>query len=87
MEFDMKPCNFTFDDSPEFPGFAYGTTWNGFDNVAVTLETHQDIIVWLEETDSDEDTLTDFRAMKPEQHENGMMLVSYAMGYATQIAA
>lgn len=32
----MRSCKFVFDDGPAFDGFAYGSTWNGFDNVAVT---------------------------------------------------
>jgi hypothetical protein len=35
----MTPCRFVFDDSPAFDGFAHGSTWNGFDNVAVTPDT------------------------------------------------
>ena len=36
----MKPCKFRF-DYPEtiYHGFAHGSRWNGFDNVAVTKET------------------------------------------------
>lgn len=32
----MRPCKFAFDDGRAFDGFAHGSTWNGFDNVAVT---------------------------------------------------
>jgi hypothetical protein len=39
----MEPCRFTFDDETAFDGFAYGSTWNGFDNVAVTAETFAEI--------------------------------------------
>ena len=36
----MKPVLFMFDDpSVLYEGFAHGSTWNGFDNVAVTAET------------------------------------------------
>ena len=35
----MDQCRFTFSSGgPIWEGFADGTTWNGFDNVAVTVE-------------------------------------------------
>ena len=40
----MKPCKFTFDDEKVYDGFAHGSTWNGFDNVAVTKETLDKIV-------------------------------------------
>jgi hypothetical protein len=43
----MKPCKFTFDDTPAFDGFAYGSTWNGFDNVAVTPEVRDQIVAYF----------------------------------------
>ncbi len=44
-----KACKFTFDDTPAFDGFAYGSTWNGFDNVAVTPETREQIVAYFKE--------------------------------------
>jgi hypothetical protein len=82
MESQMKPCKFTFDDSPIYDGFAHGSTWNGFDNVAVTKETLEKIIAdgetqgWL-----DADSVDGFRSIDP--MENG--LISLGWGYATQI--
>jgi len=42
---NLRTVTFVFDmyeDHP-FQGFAIGTTWNGFDNVAVTLETAREM--------------------------------------------
>jgi hypothetical protein len=36
---------FTFDDGVVYDGFAHGSTWNSFDNVAVTRETLDKIIL------------------------------------------
>lgn len=44
---NLRPCKFTFDNTPPFSGFALGTTWNGFDNVAVTLATAHEIDRWF----------------------------------------
>lgn len=77
----MTPCTFTFDESPSFQGFAHGSTWNGFDNVAVTRETHATVLAWLESDGCDAETLADMHAI--EAMENG--LISYGWGYATQI--
>jgi hypothetical protein len=41
----MKACKFTFDDTPAFDGFAHGSKWNGFDNVAVVTPEVRDQIV------------------------------------------
>jgi hypothetical protein len=78
----MKPCKFTFDDTPAYDGFAHGSTWNGFDNVAVTKETLEKIIAdgvaqgWL-----DTETVDAFRGIEP--MENG--LISLGWGYVTKI--
>jgi hypothetical protein len=73
---DMKPCKFTFDDETVYDGFAHGSTWNGFDNVAVTKETLDRIIA-----DTDEQSAEQFREIEP--MENG--LYSLGWGFTTQI--
>lgn len=40
----LEPCRFTFDDDTVFEGFAHGSTWNGFGNVAVTAAVRDEII-------------------------------------------
>jgi hypothetical protein len=47
MERAMKPCKFTFDGTPEFDGFALGSTWNGFDNVSVTPAVREQIAAYF----------------------------------------
>jgi hypothetical protein len=47
VERQMKPCKFTFDDTPAFDGFAHGSTWNGFDNVAVTPAVRDQIVAYF----------------------------------------
>ena len=78
----MPACKFTFDDSPVFEGFAHGSTWNGFDNVAVTRETLESIALWFEARDFDSDSCAAFREIEP-MEENG--LYSLGWGFATQI--
>jgi hypothetical protein len=80
-EIRMKPCKFTFDDEKVFDGFAHGSTWNGFDNVAVTKETLEEIIKWAESQGSEAEEIEDYRSIEP--MENG--LISLGGGYATQI--
>jgi hypothetical protein len=77
----MPPCRFSFDDGPTFPGFSHGSTWNGFDNVAVTPETHAEVLAWLEREGGDADEIEGFRAMVPD----ASGLISYGGGYATRI--
>lgn len=85
----MQPCKFTFDETPAFDGFAHGSKWNGFDNVAVTCEVRDQIAAYFEEHD-DPDTAADLRElpcglgddMHPETSEP---LVSLGWGYVTQI--
>jgi hypothetical protein len=80
----FKPVRWTFDDGPEFDGFANGTTWNGFDNIWVTPEMHDRVMDWLSvDGNSDEETLSMFAEMIPGP--DG--LISYAYGFATQVAA
>jgi len=76
----MKPCRFTFDDTPAFDGFAHGSKWNGFDNVAVTKETLADIVQYFWVT-GDNETAEQLMEITPT--ENGM--ISLGWGYATQI--
>ena len=80
----MTPCKFTFDDSPEFDGFAYGTTWNGFDNVAITVETAKEIDTYFE----GQAMIYGFEYDDPPiasatPDENGLICLAY--GFATQI--
>jgi hypothetical protein len=76
----MTPCFFVFDDSPPFAGFAYGSRWNGFDNVAVTPAVLRDIVAWFEAGYPD-DGNDDLLAIEPDE----AGLISLAFGYATQI--
>ena len=78
----MPVCQFTFDDSPVFDGFAHGSKWNGFDNVAVSKETLELIIDWFKSQGFGDDTVESFRELEPMQ-ENG--LYSLGWGFATQI--
>jgi hypothetical protein len=57
----MQPCKFTFDDTPAFDGFAYGSKWNGFDNVAVTPEELKKIIAYFKDS---EETVEDLESIK-----------------------
>ena len=79
----MMAVSFTFDDTPVFPGFADGTTWNGFDNVWVTLATAHEIDRWfaatcaLEGLAYEDESIAD---MEPDSR--GLICLAY--GYATQ---
>jgi hypothetical protein len=75
MESKMKACKFTFDDEKVWSGFACGTTWNGFDNVAVTKEIAAEIDRYFEGQDC--------AISEIEPDKNG--LISLANGFATQI--
>lgn len=77
----MKPCKFTFDDETVYDGFAHGSTWNGFDNVAVTLETLTKICHDAIAASGDESGADEFRGIKPMK--NG--LYSLGWGFTTQI--
>jgi hypothetical protein len=76
----MKPCKFTFDDTPAFAGFSHGSKWNGFDNVAVTPEVLRDIADYFEH-EGDPDTARDLLAIAP--MEDGR--ISLGWGYTTTI--
>ena len=79
----MPVCRFTFDDGPVFDGFAHGSTWNGFDNVAVTRDTLDAIIAWFDANSLGPDDNGDaFRALEV-MKENG--LYSLGWGFATRI--
>jgi hypothetical protein len=75
----MKPCKFTFDDTPAFDGFSHESKWNGFDNVAVTQETRETIACYFARFDYE--TADYIREIKP--MENG--LISFGWGFATTI--
>ena len=86
----MKACKFTWDDETVFTGFADGTRWNGFDNVAVTPEVRDEIAAYFEDAAKDRrafgaadalETAEDLRAMEPGP--DG--LISLAGGFATSI--
>jgi hypothetical protein len=77
----MTPCKFTFDDDKVFDGFSHGSTWNGFDNIAVTKETLEQIIAWSEANGCDADDVDAYRSIQPMK--NG--LYSLGWGYATTI--
>ncbi len=87
MQTTMRPCRFTFDDSPVFEGYAHGSTWNGFDNVAVTPAVRQEIVAYFSRNfpvDPDiEEGNRDMLAIEPMA--NG--LISLGWGYATQIVS
>ena len=76
----MTPCKFTFDDTPEFEGFAHGSTWNGFDNVYVAPEVREQIAAYFQSI-NDPDGAADIRSI--DTMDNGM--ISLGWGYATQI--
>lgn len=76
----LSPCRFTFDGQRTFDGFAYGTTWNGFDNVAVTPAVLGEIVGYFAAPDNAEGN-ADLLAILPD--ENG--LIDLSNGYATQI--
>jgi hypothetical protein len=73
----MKPCKFTFDDEKQYDGFAHGSSWNGFDNVAVTKATLDQIIADCR----DPDTADSFREIEP----TADGLYSLGWGFATQV--
>jgi hypothetical protein len=85
----MKPCRFTFDETPAFDGFAHGSKWNGFDNVAVTRAQLETIMRYFTDT-GDLDTVADMMAITPmDGNAIGMPdihgLISLGWGYTTSI--
>jgi hypothetical protein len=80
----MTPCKFTFDDEKTYEGFSHGSTWNGFNNVAVTKDVLEKIIADMkgdETSGMNDETEESFRAIQP--MENG--LYSLGWGFATSI--
>lgn len=75
----LTPCRFVFLDSPIFAGYAYGSTWNGFDNVAVTPAVRDQIVAYFSATQPQED----LDSFDIEPDEDG--LISLRDGYATEI--
>lgn len=74
----LTPCKFTFDgEGPEWDGFAHGSRWNGFDNVAVTKETLDEIKMHFREEGTE-----DFDEIEP--LDNG--LYSLGWGFTTVIS-
>jgi hypothetical protein len=76
----MKPCKFTSDFTPTFDGFAHGSKWNGFDNVAVTPEELNKIVAYFKSV-GDLETADDLDHI--EMMEND--LISLGWGYTTRI--
>ena len=76
----LPPCKFSFEDTSVFDGYALGSEWNGFHNVAVASAKARQIADHFRSI-GDADTADDIEAIPPD--ENG--LVSFAGGYATQI--
>jgi hypothetical protein len=76
----LTPCKFTFDDTPAFNGFAHGSKWNGFDNIAVTREVLRDIVDYFE-NQNDYETARDLSRIDP--MDNG--LFSLGWGCTTTI--
>jgi hypothetical protein len=83
----MEKCKFTFDESPVFDGFAHGSHWNGFDNVAVTGAERARIAAWMESASHDpvaaREEVADLLAIDPIDPLSG--LYSLGWGYATSI--
>jgi hypothetical protein len=86
MEGDMvlKPCKFTFDDTPSFDGFDLGSTWNGFDNVSVTPTERERIAAYFKNLygdDYQEAVGDDLESIEVGQ--DGLVCLGW--GFATQI--
>ena len=76
----MKPCKFTFDETPVFDGYSHDSQWNGFDNVAVTQPQLEKIVAYFIGT-RDYNTADDL--MTIDRMGNG--LISLGWGYCTRI--
>jgi hypothetical protein len=81
---ELLRCRFRF-DWPEktYPGFAHGSTWNGFDNVAVTRGTLDEIVADLAADGANDETLDQFRERGLAPLPSG--LYSLGWGFATLI--
>jgi len=78
----MRPCKFSFDQEDlVYDGFAHGSTWNGFDNVAVTREVLDKIIADMCGPFNGDETRELFQAIEP--MDNG--LYSLGWGFTTTI--
>jgi hypothetical protein len=77
----MPACRFTFDDTPAFDGFDHGSTWNGFDNVAVSPEVRDQIVRYFR-THDDRDTAQEIALIEP-MKDTG--LISLGWGFTTHI--
>jgi hypothetical protein len=75
----MRPCRFTFDDGRAYDGFAHGSTWNGYDNVAVKREVLDRIIADCEYEEDREA----FRELEPIEASGDVY--SLGWGFATKI--
>ena len=55
----LRPCKFVFDmyEDRVYDGFALGTTWNGFDNVAVTADVARQMDREAEWAEDDADAI------------------------------
>ena len=73
----LTPCKFCFDDGVPFDGYALGSTWNGFDNVAVTPE----VLEQIKRYSASQGYAEAFEGLEPD--ENG--LISFANGFSTVI--
>ena len=73
----LRRVRWVFEDSPVFGGYTDDTTWNGWLNVWVTEETHEEVIRWIAGTGEDYE---DFQALGPDLRG----LVSYAYGFTAQ---
>lgn len=85
----MNPCKFVFDDSPVFDGFSHDSTWNSFDNVAVTASERERIAAWFKESSIEggevaTQEVADLMAIEPIEVTDPP-LYSLGWGYATQI--
>jgi hypothetical protein len=84
----LTPVKFFFGDDPTYDGFTDGTTWNGFENIWVTKEVHEEIVTRFTEdykvSGYEGDELAEaMESFNIEPDDDG--LYSYAYGFATSI--
>ena len=84
----LEEIQFCFGDDPTYLGWSDGTTWNGFDNVWVTEDVHNQICnhfrseyILMGEDEAGVDYLMQSFDIEPDA--DG--LYSYANGFATSI--
>ena len=83
MTKNLPRVGFVFDGmatSPVFFGWGLGTLWNGFDNVAVSVDTRDVIADWFEQIAQDSATAADLREISPDSGR-----VDLSGGYTTRI--